>query len=160
MFAIKLSNISYSKHIIDIGPDINPFMKKAIESGKLFDFKYFLGAFILPAYLYYFLQSNPSGNWADFFLGLFVFSQLVVFTTSIINIFIFSYLNKNREQLEGKVIYGKEFSYLKSASINFTYICIFIVLFFFLKSYLLVGGIVAFLANIFSNYVWYKKSNK
>ena len=160
IYAFKLSRVCYSKHISDIGPDINPFMEKAIKNGKLFDFKYFLGSIIVFGYLCYFLQTSPIGKLRDFILGLFLFSQLIVCTTSIINILLFSYLNKHENQLEGKITFGREFGYLKSASINVTYICVFTLLFLFLNSFLLIGGIVAFLTNILSNYIWYRKSIK
>ncbi len=149
----KYRDSEYSKKFTSQEYELNPVWQKDINSGKLFNYKHFLAAFLVTVY-FYFASKLMSEELFDFFYGAILIVYMFIITKHLQNIFTFKLSTKHPEYLTGMVSVNQMYS-LKISQYQILFFAMFLfVINIRMQSLFLFGGILGMLILYLNNLVW------
>ncbi len=153
---------AYGKHFVIETYEMNPQFRKDIDSGRLFNLKFF-GQLILHFAILFIISIFAKGNYEFIYwiaLGFYLTLFAYINGLHLSNIFSFLYVSKNPQAFSGSVKIAHLYNLHSSLYSNFVLLVPLLVFVLFSFSYFVVGALIASAYNVLLGFIWIFKRRR
>lgn len=155
----KLRDKVYSNHLSSEEYELNPAWQKDVNKLKKFNYKHILAIILITGYLY-FIALLVSDNIFSLIYGFLFILYVYIVMRHLQNLLTYHFINKNPEQLSGKVYMGHIFSLKTSQYNSLVTGLMLLVISIWTQSWFILGGAGSMFVFCLTQLRWIKRYKK